>query len=274
MLTSTSAIAAGDFTGNGKHDLFVGGRLVPGNYPKPARSYLLRNDGGRFTDVTMDIAPELADPGGMITDAVWIDFNGNGRTDLVTAGEWMPVQFFENDGERFRNVTETTGLPPMRGWWYSIETGDFNNNGYPDFVAGNLGLNHSYTTAENSRFGVYASVISESRNPDIILTKEIDSNEYPFYGLAYLGREIHEIAMQYNSFDSFMNETVRDVFGSSRLNEALHYQADTFASVYLENNGDGTFGVHELPNLAQVSPVKGILTLDADGDGNLDLVIA
>jgi hypothetical protein len=91
MLTATSAVVAGDFTGDGKPDLFVGGRLVPRNYPYPTRSYLLRNDGGRFTDVTEQLAPELVTPGGMITAAVWIDFDGDGRLDLVTAGEWMPL---------------------------------------------------------------------------------------------------------------------------------------------------------------------------------------
>ncbi len=92
MLTSTATVRAGDFTGDGRPDLFVGGRLAPRNYPYPARSYLLRNEGGRFTDVTAELAPELANPMGMITDAVWIDFDGDRRLDLVTAGEWMSLQ--------------------------------------------------------------------------------------------------------------------------------------------------------------------------------------
>src|SRR5438093_1144924 len=123
MPTSTAAVAAGDFTGDGKLDLFVGGRLTPRNYPYPGRSYLLRNDGGKFTDVTAEVAPELARPGGMITAAVWIDFDGDGRLDLVTAGEWMPLQFYHNEGGRLRNVTASMGLPPTRGWWYSLATG-------------------------------------------------------------------------------------------------------------------------------------------------------
>src|SRR5207302_5931385 len=159
MPTSTAAVAAGDFTGDGKPDLFVGGRLAPRNYPYPARSYLLRNDGGKFTDVTEEVAPELAHPGGggMITAAVWIDFDGDGRLDLVTAGEWMPLPFFHNEGGRLRNVTASMGLPPTRGWWYSLATGDFNHDAHPDLVAGNVGLNFSYTTSPHSRFGVYAA---------------------------------------------------------------------------------------------------------------------
>src|SRR5213592_2846331 len=106
MPTSTAAVAAGDFTGDGKPDLFAGGRLTPRNYPAPARSYLLRNEGGKFVDVTAAWAPELLQPGGMITAAVWVDFDGDGRLDLVTAGEWMPLQFYKNiDGKQLRNVT-------------------------------------------------------------------------------------------------------------------------------------------------------------------------
>src|SRR2546427_492507 len=167
MHTCTAAVAAGDFNGDGKVDLFVGGRLSPRNYPNPTRSYLLRNDGGHFTDVTEAMAPELVHPGGMITAAVWMDFDGDGRLDLVTAGEWMPIEFYHNEGTGFRNVTATRGLPPLRGWWYSLATADWNHDGHPDLVAGNLGLNYSYTSSQRSRFGVYAADFTGHRTTDI-----------------------------------------------------------------------------------------------------------
>ncbi len=274
MPTSTATVRAGDFTGDGRLDLFVGGRLVPRNYPNPARSYLLRNDGGHFTDVTEQVAPELVHPGGMITAAVWIDFDGDGRLDLVTAGEWMPLQFYHNDGKQFRNVTASMGLPPMRGWWYSLATGDFNNDGRPDLVAGNLGLNYTYTTSQRSKFGVYAADFTGNRTTDIVLTQELNGTDYPFFGLAPLGREIYPLAVRFPSYASFATASVKQLFGAPQLRRALHYQTDTFASVYLQNNGDGTFTSFALPNLAQISPIKGIIAHDADGDGNLDLIVA
>jgi len=274
MPTSTAAVAAGDFTGDGKLDLFVGGRLAPRNYPYPARSYLLRNDGGKFTDVTEEVAPELARPGGMITAAVWIDFDGDGRLDLVTAGEWMPLQFFHNDGGKLRNVTASMGLPPTRGWWYSLATGDFNHDGHPDLVAGNVGLNFSYTTSPQSRFGVYAADFTGGRTTDIVLTQEIGGTEYPLFGRAKLGPTIYPIALRFPSYASFATASVTQLFGAPQLQGALHYQTDTFASLYLQNNGDGTFTAVPLPNLAQISPIRGILPYDVDGDGNLDLIVA
>jgi enediyne biosynthesis protein E4 len=274
MPTSTAAVAAGDFTGDGRSDLFVGGRLAPRNYPSPTRSYLLRNDGGHFTDVTEAVAPELVHPGGMITAAVWIDFDGDGQLDLVTAGEWMPLRFYRNEGARFRNVTASLGLPPMRGWWYSLASGDFNHDGRPDLVAGNLGLNYTYTTSEQGRFGVSAADFTGNGTSDVVLTQETDGTEYPFFGLAKLGPAIYPLAVRFPSYGLFSEASVPQLFSPSQLQRGVHYQTDTFASVYLQNNGAGTFTAVGLPPLAQISPIKGIIAHDVDGDGNLDLIVA
>ncbi|HET8654459.1 MAG TPA: VCBS repeat-containing protein, partial [Longimicrobiaceae bacterium] len=274
MLTSTAAVRAADFTGDGRLDLFVGGRLTPGHYPIPTRSYLLRNDGGHFTDVTAQMAPELLEPGGMITDAVWMDFNGDGRPDLVTAGEWMPIEFFANEGGRLRDVTASMHLPPMRGWWYRLAVGDLNHDGRPDLVAGNLGLNYSYTTSKESRFGVYAGNFSGYRRTDIVFTQEIDGTEYPYYGLALLGRDNALLAARAPTYRSFAEASVEEAFGPEPVRGALHYQADTFASVWLRNDGNGRFTPVQLPNSAQVSTIRGILVDDFDGDGNADLLVA
>jgi hypothetical protein len=274
MLTSTATVRAGDFNGDGKPDLFVGGRLSPRNYPSPTRSYVLRNDGGHFTDVTSEVAPELITPGGMITDAVWIDFDGDGRQDLVTVGEWMPIHFYKNDGKRLHDVTQSTTLPPSRGWWYSLATGDFDKDGRPDLIAGNLGLNYSYTTSNESKFGVYAADFTGNRTTDVVLTKEIDGKEYPYAGMAPLGEAIYTLGVRFPTFASFASATAGQVFDPAQLQKALHYQTDTFASAYLHNNGGGKFSSSPLPNLAQIAPIKGIIVDDVDGDGNLDLIVA
>ncbi len=274
MPTSTASITAGDFNGDGRLDLFVGGRLVPRTYPYPTRSYLLRNDGGRFTDVTEAVAPRLVRPGGMVTAAVWIDFDGDERLDLVTAGEWMPLQFYRNEGTRLRDVTASMGLPATRGWWFSLAAGDFNRDGHPDLVAGNLGLNSMYTTSSESRFGVYAADFTGDHATHIVLTQESGGTEYPLFGLARLGPSIYPLTVQFPSYRSFAAASVPQMFSAAQLREAVHYQTDTFASVYLQNSGDGTFTSSPLPTLAQIAPIRGIVPHDVDGDGNLDLIVA
>ncbi len=273
MLTSTATVRAGDFNGDGRPDLFVGGRLTPRKYPYPARSYLLRNDGGRFTDVTEQVAPELISPGGMITDAVWMDFDGDGRLDLVTAGEWMPIQFHRNDGTRLRAVAPST-RPPLRGWWYSLAVGDFDEDGRPDLVAGNLGLNHSYSASANSTLGVYADNFTGNQTTDVVLAQQVDGKEYPTAGLAPLGRAVYTTAVKFPTYGSFARASMTDLFGAAQLREALHLEVDTFASSYLHNEGGGAFRVSALPNLAQISPIRGIIPHDVDADGHLDLIVA
>jgi len=272
MLTCTAAVAAGDFNGDGKPDLFVGGRLTPRSYPYPARSYILRNDGGHFTDVTAQVAPELAQPFGMITAAAWVDFDGDGRLDLVTAGEWMPLQFWHNDGNKL--VPVSVGLPPTRGWWWSLAAADFNHDGRPDLVAGNMGLNFMYQTSPLNPFGVYAADFTGDHGTDIVPTQTIDGKDYPFFGRAKLGPVIYPLALRIPRYSTFAAATVQQLFSPAQLQRALHYQADTFASLYLQNNGNGSFTAMPLPNFAQVSPIRGIVARDVDGDGNLDLIVA
>jgi len=274
MLTSTATVRAGDFNGDGRPDLFVGGRLTPRSYPYPTRSYILRNDGGHFTDVTEQVAPELVHPGGMITDALWIDFDGDGRVDLVTTGEWMPIQFYHNDGQRLRNVTADMHLPPSRGWWFSLASGDFDHDGRPDIIAGKLGLNYSYTTSRDSTFGIYAGDFTSNGGTDIVLSQTIGGKEYPVAGMAPLGEKIYPLALAFPTYGAFADATIQQLFTPAQLQHAVHYQVDTFASVYLHNEGGKAFALSPLPNLAQIAPIKAIAVQDVDGDGNLDLVVA
>ena len=273
MFTSTSVVNPGDFTGDGQLDLFVGGGFVPGNYPEPARSYLLRNENGRFVDVTNQLAPELREPG-MITDAVWMDFSGNGRIDLVTVGVWLPIQFYENTGDGFKDVTDQMGLPPSRGWWFSLAKGDLNDNGHLDLVAGNLGLNHTFQTSEEKKFGVVAADFNRNMTTDIVFTVEQNGRKAPFFSLAHLSRGIPELMDRFPSFRAFAQASLQEIFPRDDLNDALTYQADTFSSMVLFNEGNGSFSMKPLPEEAQVSPIKSILIDDIDGDGNQDIIAA
>jgi hypothetical protein len=274
MITATAAVAAGDFTGDGKPDLFVGGRVLPRSYPSPTRSYLLRNDGDHFTDVSEAWAPQLVTPGGMITAAVWMDFDGDGRLDLVTAGEWMPLQFFHNEGTRFRDVTASMTPGNTRGWWWSLAAADINRDGRPDLIAGNFGSNHTFTTSPQSRLGVYAGDFTGNGQTGILLTRDSGRGAVPLFGLATIGPSIYTIGIRFPTFAAFSQADINAVLGDSTTARVLHYEVDTFASLYLQNTGNGTFTAAELPRMAQLSPVRGIVVTDVDGDGSLDLVVA
>jgi hypothetical protein len=121
---------------------------------------------------------------------------------------------------------------------------------------------------------VYAGAFSGNQTTDIVLTQQIGGTEYPIAGLAPLGREIYTLGLKFPTYGSFAKASVSELFGPAPLQQALHYQTDTFASVYLRNNGDGSFSSAPLPNLAQTAPVKAIIAHDVDGDGHLDLIVA
>jgi enediyne biosynthesis protein E4 len=274
MLTSKGVVRVGDFNGDGRPDLFVGGRLTPRKYPYPTRSYILRNDGGgHFSDVTQQVAPKLINPGGMITDAAWVDFDGDRHLDLVTVGEWMPIQFFRNEGNRFADVTQSTHLPPSLGWWYSIATGDFDGDGRPDIVAGNLGLNYTYTTSKDTTFEVYAATFTGNQTTDVVLGQSANGTSYSLSGMSPLGRALYTTAIKFPTFGTFAAAPLAQLLSPEQLRQALHYRTDTFASVVLHNNGSGRFTMTRLPSLAQISPIKGIIVRDIDADGHLDLVV-
>jgi hypothetical protein len=107
-----------------------------------------------------------------------------------------------------------------------------------------------------------------------VLTQKLDGTEYPLAGLAPLGREIYSLGLRFPTYGAFAQASIDRLFTPSQLRQALRYEADTFASAVLRNEGGGRFALSALPNLAQISPIKTIDVRDLDADGHLDLLIA
>lgn len=274
MLTSGSRAVAADYDNDGDQDLFVGGRLVPGQYPWPTTSYILRNDKGVFEDVTPAIAPEFENLG-MVTDAVWMDFNGDSSLDLVIVGEWMPISFYANENGTFKNVTAKTGLENTDGWWFSLLGDDFDNDGDTDFVAGNLGLNYKYQASPEEPFEVFADDFDNNKRKDIVLSYYNFGTLFPVRGRSCSSQQMPSISTKFEDYESFAVADVNEVYGKEELEEAeIHYQAKTFASGYIENLGNGKFKIRPLPNETQFSSVNQIIAEDMDDDGFKDLVVA
>ena len=276
MFTSGSRVLPYDFDKDGDLDLFVGGRLTPKDYPLPTDSYILENvsDNGKpaFKDVTADIAPALTQIG-MVTDASWTDYDGDGWVDLIVVGEWMPITVLRNNRGSFENITKKLDLDQSNGWWFSIAEGDFDNDGDPDFVLGNLGLNYKYQASEEETFDIYLNDFDKNDKNDIVLSYYDGGEKFPVRGRQCSSEQIPAIKKKFEDYDAFAVATLEDVYTKKDLERSLHYEVRSFASIYLENR-DGEFVMHKLPNLAQVSSVNQIIVKDVNQDGNLDLVIA
>ncbi|MDN5211382.1 VCBS repeat-containing protein [Fulvivirgaceae bacterium BMA12] len=272
IYTSGACVKPHDFDNDGDIDLFIGGRQVPGSYPMPANSYLLRNDNGRFIDVTPTLASELTGIG-MVTDAVWLDYDGDADKDLIIVGEWMAVTILEHKGHSFA-LDANTGLENSRGWWFSVAGADIDQDGDMDLVGGNLGWNYKYKTSEKEPFQVYRNDFDNNGTQDIVLGYFNDGKLYPVRGRQCSAEQMPFIKQKFPTYDLFGKAELDDIYGKASLNQSLHLITDTFASSYLENLGNGKYAIKKLPIEAQLSAVNGIILRDFDGDLNMDLLLA
>ena len=275
LFTSSSRVHSHDYDKDGDLDLFVGGRLVPGNYPSPANSYILENKSSKgavkFVDATPKIAPFL-EKVGMVSDAIWTDYDMDGWTDLILIGEWMPITFLKNDGGYFKDTTSKLDLEDSRGWWYSINKGDFDNDGDMDYIVGNLGLNYKYKANAEETFDIYFNDFDGNNSNDIVLSYYNEGEKFPLRGRECSSQQIPGIKQKFKNYESFSNATLEDVYTEDQLESSLHYQVKSFASIYLEND-NGKFVQHKLPNLAQLSSINQILVEDYNNDKYLDVLI-
>jgi hypothetical protein len=255
-----------------KDFVFVGGRVAPGRYGINPPSTLLHNDGsGHFTDVTATVAPDLVQLG-MVTDALWIDVDRDGRLDLVVVGEWMPITVFHNTGAKLVRVA-TKGLEHSAGWWNRIVAGDFDGDGRVDLVLGNLGLNTRLHASPTEPARMYVKDFDGNGFSEQILTCYEQGASYPLALRDELTAALPYLKKRFPKYSDYAGKTVEQIFGNE-LSSALVQQAETFATALAHNNGDGSFTLVPLPLEAQLAPVYGILAGDFDRDGKLDLLLA
>lgn len=273
---SGTVVRATDFNGDGFMDLFVGGRTGIGQYPLPDRSFILRNESGVLKDVTDEIAPELRNIG-MVTDAIWTDVDDDGVPDLIVVGELMPVTVFKNTGSSLEKM-KNTGLENHLGWWNSIASGDFNQDGRIDYILGNLGANNYYHPSQERPVRVYAKDFDGNKSIDPVIFTYFKDNTGNYisvpahywddlYGQSTLFRR------KFTRYKEYGRVTEQSLFTPEELEDVVKLEGNFDRTAYIENLGGGKFKVHELPLMAQTAPVNGITIADVNGDGNLDVLL-
>lgn len=269
--SSGSCVVAHDIDCDGDLDLFIGGQVVMGNYPKAPKSYFLINENGQFKNKTIEITPEIAEIG-MVNSAVWADLNGDAIAELIIVGEWMPIKVFENNGGKLNDISEKLGLNNTQGWWNKVVAEDLDCDGDLDLIIGNQGENYKFKPTLKSPLHVFAKDFDRNGTNDIFLAKMNKGDLVPIRGKECTSMQMPVISQKFPSFQSFADAELQDILGTG-LEDALHLESYVFSSIILEND-NGNLKLKKLPIEAQFSAVNSFLIEDFDGDGQKDILVA
>lgn len=260
MLTNTSCVRTSDFDNDGDLDLFIGGRVVSNSYGISPQSYLLENDGnGFFKDVTISKSENLQFAG-MITDAKWIDMDGDEDDDLVLVGEWTDIQLYKNENG---NLVKRPFLNKhYNGLWHSIEMVDLDNDGDLDLLAGNFGTNTKLYRNGSEELRMYVKDFDNNGDIEQIVAYKENDKWFPIEGRDELGKILPSIVKKrFASHKDFSNKSIEEIFTKEELKDCIIYETDVLSSQYFENMGNENFKPKKLPNEVNYSTIFSILPI-------------
>ncbi len=271
IFNSGSTVAAADFDRDGDLDLFVGSRSVPGSYPITPESTLLENRGGKFVDVTNEVAKGLQ-KAGLINSAIWSDFDSDGWIDLIIAAEWSPVTVFRNEEGTLVNRTKALGLDGVTGWWRGIERGDFDDDGDLDYIVTNQGTNTKYHTDTKHPHRLYYGDFDSNGSLDLVEAEFEGDTEFPVRGRSCSSHCMPFIAEKFETFEGFALASLTDIYETT-IHEKEYLEVTELRTSILWNEGE-KFRVEPMGSQVQLSPTFSAASADFDLDGINDVFFA
>ncbi len=269
---NASCVRIADFDNDGKADVFIGARDVPGSYGVAASSVLLKNNGnGEFTDVTASIATDLLKIG-MITDAQWADIDGDGKPELIVVGDWMPVTIFKYENGKLQKKNQ---LPHSSGWWNCLTVADIDGNGTLDLVAGNFGLNSNIKADAEHAARLFVDDFDKNGQSDCIpVYFKNDGKAYPYYLKDEMESQMPVLKKKFLKYETYAGKSIEEILTTDQINHAKVLSVEQTQTSIFINDGHGNFTMQALPIMAQLSPVFGITVTDLNGDGKKDIFMA
>lgn len=266
MFQNAAVIAPYDVDGDGDLDVFIGNQSITGDFGKASDSYLLLNDNGAFTTTQSATFKDL----GMLTDAIWDDFTGDGIADLIVVGEWMSPIFFENIKGQLKKTSTPTDLS---GLWQTIAPFDIDQDGDMDYLLGNWGLNSKFTASVEEPMRMYYSDFDGNGQTETVVATSKNKDYYPIHSFDELSKQLVSLKKKFSSYDAFAGQTIQSIFTKKQLADARTLEVHTLASGYLKNN-NGSFEFIPFSNDLQVSPIMAFAIYDFDNDGNQEALMA
>jgi enediyne biosynthesis protein E4 len=286
--SSVGPLAVADYDADGALDLFVGSRVIPGEYPLAGGSRLFRQIAGKLVLDATNTA-QLAGAG-MVSGAVWSDLTGDGFPSLILACDWGPIRVFRNDHGRLSNwdapvsvagagaTRIPTGkglkLSDLTGWWTGISVGDFDGDGRMDVVAANWGQNTKYERYRSNPLRLYYGDFAKDGTFGLLESYfEPEVRKYvPSSNLEIAARGLPFIAGIYPTYQSWAETDMESLMG--RAPEKLNFVEAAWLETTLFLNRGDHFEVRVLPFEAQISPAFAVCVADFDGDGFEDVFLS
>lgn len=270
-----SIAAVNDINGDGFMDLFIGSRKHNTYYGLHPTHQILINDGmGNFTDQTDELAPGLMDLG-MVTDASWVDLDGQGNKSLILVGDWMPITVFENvNGKLVHKQFILEGAQEHAGWWNTLKSADLNKDGLPDLIIGNAGLNNKLKPTVANPNSLYVHDFDNNGSTEQIHTYHRDGKDYPMHPRHDMVRQMIHLKRKFLTYADYAGKTITEVLDEDLVAKAKILKSYLSETVVLINQGNGKFTKSSLPLEAQYTTMKAIEVFDLDQDGNLDILMA
>lgn len=270
--SDVGSIAVADADGDGDLDVFVAGRGVPGRFPNPASSWLLRcgPDGLKLDTGQAEMFANV----GMVTAAVFVPLDADPLPELVLATEWGAIRVYRNRGGTFTDATREWGLDQQPGIWQTLAAGDFDGDGRFDLLAGNWGLNsHLKHGTKRVPYLVHGDIGGDGMYDALEARFELATKRLlPRHRMVTLELVFPFLRERFPTHRRYGSATFQQIF-AGQLTGAKLIKASHLASVVLLNRGD-KFESRALPVEAQLTPVMGVSMADFDGDGNEDVFLS
>jgi hypothetical protein len=268
-----SVAIANDFNGDGYPDLFIGARSFPETYGVDPESFLFVNDGnGHFTDVAKTKNPEIANIG-MVCDAVWADVAGDSQKELVVVGEWMTPRIFSYDKtkQKFEEL-KNTGLQNLYGWWQSVAVADVNNDGKEDLLLGNIGENFYLHPDSTNPVKLWINDFDQNNSTEKIMTYTVNGKDMPVFLKKDIEDQLPSIKKSNLKNEAYSQKSIQQLFPDDVMKKCLTKLFNYPSSCVAVNNGNGSFVVHKLPVMSQLSCINRFYCMDLNNDGFMDIV--
>ncbi|MHA7056375.1 VCBS repeat-containing protein [Aquimarina sp. M1] len=264
-----SVIKPFDIDNDGDVDLFIGGYTVSNDFGNIPNSYLLLNNKGNFSKKeNLDLQQV-----GMVTDAIWSDFNSDGLKDLIVIGEWMSPRFFVNKNGNLVDVSKEVSTEKLKGLWQSIIDFDIDNDGDIDYLLGNFGLNSKFSASSDFPLKLYYDDFDGNNKTETILALPKNEKYYTAMGLDELSGQLNFLKKNFTTYNDFAGKTVEEVFGQKTLENATLLEVHQLASGYLKNES-GKFTFVPFSNSLQLAPILAMLKYDFNRNGKEEVLMA